>query len=147
MHLFTSTLLAAGLRAQGHNWSVSTAALAAGVLVDGDHFLDMLMQRLAPRRFALERPSRLLLLLHSWELALLLLLLAGRQSSCQPLLLGLASGYGVHLAIDQYTNKPCSPLTYWLLYRAARGFRGPFFPANANQLWVKASLLDLWRWL
>lgn len=66
---------------------------------------------------------RLPLVLHSYELWLLLLVVTLLMRS--PLLLGLAAGYSLHLALDiwRHYHEFRSPLFYSLLYRMRHGFR------------------------
>lgn len=121
----------------------SLSPLLSGFLIDADHLVDHRLHRLA-RDGA---PGRLVLPLHGWEYLPLV-------GWLEPRLLGsltergLTLGMLLHLAIDQTTNPVESPLTYSILYRAARGFRGAFFTGAAGQhAWRDTPVWQIWRWL
>lgn len=148
-HHFWSSLAAGGAL----YWATgSSAALAGsmvgGFLIDADHIIDQLwsIRRGAPfrRKRAAEdldaaasgvapmwlvnllRPRKLLrlpLLFHSYELlAVITVLTLGLRT---PFLIGLWSGYALHISLDmmRHHHEFRSPLFYLLSYRLARRFR------------------------
>ncbi|HWO02912.1 MAG TPA: hypothetical protein VNS63_26960, partial [Blastocatellia bacterium] len=66
---------------------------------------------------------RLPLIFHSYEL--LVVLIAWTANTGTPFLVGLLSGYVLHLALDliRHHREFVSPLFYSLSYRLAHGFR------------------------
>lgn len=119
------------------------APLLSGVLVDADHFVDYAIQRVAPEPLG----DRQVLPLHGWEVVPLVALaetrLLGRRTDH-----GLVLGLAVHFLLDQLTNGPTHPLTYSLVFRASRRFRGHFFSgAPESHAWRDTPLRRLWQWL
>lgn len=101
---------------------VGMLCFLAGVFIDLDHFLEYFWYegvRLDVRDFKLAcdetRFPRVLLILHSWEMLLLLWLLP-LAGLAHPLLLGLLVGLTLHMICDQICNQPF-PLAYFLTYR------------------------------
>jgi hypothetical protein len=122
-------------------------AVAAGVLVDLDHFIDFFDSKDEGRNCHMFRPF------HAWEyfLAALVLLVLFWPNT---LFLAALLGYLSHLAIDQLTNR-VHPLAYLLVFRASRGFRRrhltPFLfdesyklPKAPRPLWGRLEP-SLWR--
>ena len=110
--------------------SIGCAAISfvAGVLLDADHFIDYC----ADHGFTLNiqdvydtcleiRLNRLYLILHSYEL-LILLWMAIFVFGLSSLWKAFALGYTQHILLDQMTN-PIRPLGYFLTYRIAKGFK------------------------
>lgn len=113
---------------------LATGLVAGGFLIDLDHAIDYVLfdrQRdLRPSaflRYYLEgRPRRVVLLLHSYELFLLLTVLAAWTGSA--LLWGYVIGGLMHLALDMIFNGGLLPdnvlAFYSFTYRAAHRFDG-----------------------
>lgn len=112
-HAAVSLGLAALVVARSRRWRDALPVLVAGVLVDLDHLFDLGVHRL--RRGG--PPEYLVLPLHAWEWVLALLTRRTRLS------LGLAGGLAAHLALDQGNRAIRHPLFYWIVVRAAHGFR------------------------
>lgn len=140
-HLIASTGLATIQWIRTGRLAPTIAPLLTGFLVDGDHFFEFIRFRLADRK---DR-SVVILPLHGWEYAILLLLierLLGKRFAG-----GLFLGYAVHLGIDQITNEITHPLAYFLTYRWRRGFTSTIFnhPRESNIDWLTGSFADLWK--
>lgn len=143
VHLVISLGLAALQLWRTRRLIPTVAPLASGFLVDADHLVDHGLRNSSLGRGG----ERLVLALHGWEY---LLPLGWLESK----LLRSRSGYGltlgllVHLVVDHLTNDANSPLTYFVLYRASRGFAGRFFAGEAGQhAWRDAPIRQMWRWL
>jgi hypothetical protein len=112
------------------------AALAGGFFVDVDPLVD----------YFAARHTRIVLPLHGWELVPLSIALDRRLG----LGWALAGGYVLHLGMDQLWNEKRSPLAYFLIYRASKGFRehelGSVDPVERH-VWRRSSPLGLLRWL
>jgi len=149
-HHFWTSLAAGGALywATGSGWAVA-GAMVGGFLIDADHVFDQLwsIRRGAPylgkkRAEAAARNSnkrgvaglitrflrrrklvRLPLLFHSYELLAVLVVLTIYLRT--PFLIGLVTGYALHIALDltRHYNEVCSPFFYFLSFRLARGFR------------------------
>lgn len=148
-HHFWSSLAAGGAL----YWATgSSAALAGsmigGFVIDADHIIDQLwsIRRGAPFRreqdhgpgshsmiggthawlvkhFRARKLLRLPLIFHSYELLAVITILT--LNSRTPFLIGLLSGYVLHLTLDmiRHHHEFRSPLFYLLSYRLAQGFR------------------------
>jgi len=123
----------------GRRWRAIGAALIGGFLIDADHLFDYALAR----RYG---HARMILPLHGWEYLPLIILL-DRQIGARG---ALFAGFACHLTLDQIWNEKRSPLAYFLLYRALRGFRadslGPEDPARRHR-WRHASPAGLVRWM
>jgi hypothetical protein len=147
-HHFWSSLAAGGALYWATGSSASLAgAMMGGFLIDADHIFDQLwsIRHGAPFRRPIEdraarlragrprawladrvRPRKLLrlpLIFHSYELLVAVALLTVGLST--PFLIGLLSGYVLHLSLDvmRHHHEFCSPWFYLLSYRLAHGFR------------------------
>ena len=149
-HHFWSSLAAGGALYWATGSSTALAgAMIGGFLIDADHVLDQLwsISRGAPylgkkraeqaarnagkggltgfiTRFVRRRKLvRLPLLFHSFELVVVFVILAINIRT--PFLIGLATGYELHILLDlvRHYHEVCSPLFYLLSYRMAHGFR------------------------
>jgi hypothetical protein len=141
-HHFWSSLAAGGAL----YWATGSSAALGGAMlggfaIDADHVLDQLWSirkgaevvspksggrpalSLYARYFRRRKLVRLPLLFHSYELlAVLIALISMFHTS---FLIGLLSGYVLHLSMDvmRHHHEFASPLFYSLSYRMARGFR------------------------
>lgn len=94
--------------------SAAVTALAVGVLMDVDHLVDYYFWLWK------ERTTHLWLVLHWYELAIPMFL-ATWLSGWHPMLLAATLAYLAHMLTDQFTNR-LEPFTYFMTYRATRGF-------------------------
>ena len=90
------------------------AAIVTGVLIDGDHVLDWADWIYYGYR------KHMIVLLHAWELVVLLL--ASLLFWQHPIFLAGVLGYTGHVVSDHLLN-PTRPWTYSLVYRVYRRFR------------------------
>lgn len=136
-----SSLPLAYLISHRWGWAGALGALAAGVMIDGDHLVDYAWTRISRER------NHFLAPLHGWEVALGLTLLASkarrlaerqavpgrwlghtREQAGTPQLVaaaltGASLGMWLHLALDVLGNRPKHVGVYSLAYRARHGFR------------------------
>jgi hypothetical protein len=110
--------------------AAALACFLAGVFVDVDHLLDYVWRhgaRIRPRHlfrvFETEVFDNIFIFLHAWEWILVALVILWLLD-WQPVMVGLAIGFSVHLALDQLVNRH-SPWSYFLTYRAWHRFSGP----------------------
>jgi hypothetical protein len=149
-HHFWTSMVAGGALYWATGSSTALAgSMIGGFVIDADHVVDQLwsIRRGAPfrreqplheavnystagrTRAWLEkhfRPRKLLrlpLIFHSYELLAVILILT--LNSRTPFLIGLLSGYLLHLGLDmnRHHHEFRSPLFYLLSYRLTRGFR------------------------
>lgn len=148
-HHFWASLAAGGALTWATGSSAAlTGAMLGGFLIDSDHVLDQLwsiragapLTRLAARQQARSESKsrarawitryvrrrklvRLPLIFHSYELLALLVALTITWRT--PFLIGLTTGYALHLACDliRHYHEFRSPVFYLLLYRLSRRFR------------------------
>jgi hypothetical protein len=126
-HLIISLPLAAAFYAATDSWSGSLAAGAANVLIDLDHIPDYLWWRRGWRGWrdmvdsaAQSQWSRLVVLLHSWELLVLAALFLTRWFT--PWLgWGLVTGWACHMACDSLVNEVRWGF-YFLTFRVGKRF-------------------------
>src|SRR6185295_14939225 len=141
-HHFWSSLAAGGAL----YWATGSAAALGGAMlggfaIDADHVLDQLWsirrgapplrstsvsrtgQSLYDRYFRRRKLVRLPLVFHSYELLAVLIGLTAALRT--PLLIGLLSGYVLHLSMDvvRHHHEFLSPFFYSLSYRMVRGFQ------------------------
>jgi len=90
------------------------AAIVTGVLIDGDHLLDWIDWMYQGYR------KHMIVLLHAWELVVLLL--ASLLFWQHPIFLAAVLGYVGHVTSDHLLNSTY-PWTYFLSYRIYRKFR------------------------
>lgn len=109
-HAAISLALAAVVVARTRRWRSALPVLAAGVLVDIDHLVDLAENR------ASDRPKWTILPLHAWEWVFALIARHNRTGD------GLASGLAVHLALDQWNSAISHPLFYSIVFRARHRF-------------------------
>ena len=106
------------------------AALLVGVFIDVDHVLDLYYWLVRNDK------RRVWVLLHSYELVPPFL--AGAYlTGWSPAVLAAALAFLAHILTDQLTNH-VRPLTYFLTYRVAHGFRrSELLPKGDEQLYSK----------
>lgn len=131
-HLLTSAVACAGAFAATGSPLVTAAVAAGGFLIDLDHVVDYVVierQRdLRPgvflRHYLEGRVRRAVLLLHSYELFVLLAAVAWRTESAA--LTAYLVGAVMHLALDLTVNGEMTPRSivafYSFVYRAAHRF-------------------------
>lgn len=127
-HLKFSTVFAAGLWGVSKKWEVALGCLASGVLVDIDHLIEYgsyCMNNAARWNweeffsgiyFNKKRTTKVIF--HSWEAAIFMWMMVWRTHGFQrkSILYGIASGYTLHLTLDQIGNN-LNHLGYFELYR------------------------------
>jgi hypothetical protein len=143
-HHFWSSLAAGGALywATGSGTALAGAMLG-GFAIDADHVVDQwwsirmsdVSAKAASQATLGSEPSwvhryfrrrkllRLPLIFHSYELLVLLIILTAKAGT--PFLVGLLSGYALHLALDvaRHHHEFVSPLFYSLSYRLSQGFQ------------------------
>ena len=140
-HLWSSAAAGAALYWITGSSTALTGALVGGFLIDADHVVDQLwsIRKGAPllRKRAAEESSsgfveryflrrkllRLPLIFHSYEL--MCVLAAATLLLRTPFLIGLLSGYVLHLSLDlaRHYHEFQSPFFYLITYRLSQGFR------------------------
>jgi hypothetical protein len=129
-HVYTSAALAAALYAYSHSVPEAALCFAGGTLIDLDHLIDFHL--FSGEEFTIKnffswchsRWQRLTLIFHSYELFCVACAVAYYLDST--LVRGVLWGAGLHLLLDQIGNQKnfrISPWFYFLIYRAAVGFR------------------------
>lgn len=126
-HIIATIPLATALALIYNDLYTGLIAMAAGILIDIDHFIEYFI---VERDFnigkfyqncmtGLQGHKRIILIMHSWELLFILWVLYLFTPS--PFLLAVFSSFTLHIVLDQAFNnvKPC---TYFLIYRIIRGF-------------------------
>ncbi|MBV9543565.1 MAG: hypothetical protein JOY61_04240 [Chloroflexi bacterium] len=135
-HAAVSLGLAALVVRRTHRWRDALPILIAGVLVDLDHLIDLVVNRRSG-----EETRYLILPLHAWEWVFGLLMRGTRLS------LNLAGGLAAHLALDQVNHAIRHPFFYWITVRAMYGFRARHplvYPERMKEgaRWMRQSPLD-----
>jgi hypothetical protein len=152
-HLWTSVAAGGGLWFLTGSGSALIGAIIGGVLIDADHVVDQLWSirqgaiYMKPANMEAEAtragigPSsgkaarspmgwikrrkliRLPLMFHSYELLVIAMVVAAQVRT--PLVLGLVTGYALHITLDliRHHHEFRSRLFYLLLYRLSVGFR------------------------
>jgi hypothetical protein len=135
LHLLVGIMLGLFLTRVGKLDRVLTWTLFSSLLLDIDHIVDYL-RTVGPRWDAnalttgsyFASSGRVMVLLHSWELAVAMLMIGlvfGDRKYSAPLL-GLGVGMIGHLFVDQITyNQPWS--AYFLVARWLHGFADPLY--------------------
>lgn len=107
--------------------AISISCLLSGILLDVDHLLDFYL--FTHERFSFKafqswceevRWEKIYLILHSYELYLLLVLAACVYTS--EVLIGVLLGMGLHLLMDQLGNTVLDKWFYFLIFRYRAGF-------------------------
>ncbi len=112
---------------------IAAYSVIAGIFLDIDHVPDFILQagiknrspKQAWRAFLSARLPELYLVLHSYEL-LILIFIAGRLSGWNERMLGLAAGALLHMVLDQFSNTfkyGLKPYFYFLTARALKRFK------------------------
>ena len=139
-HTLISVMLSPLVYLFSRSLTAARACFGAGILIDIYHFFEFFykfgFRRISLKRFfrAAENHEydRFFLLFHSYELALILWLIAIFLIR-KPWAWGFALGFTVHIIADQIYN-PCHPLTYLLLYRIKNRFVGDrLFPPKIQE--------------
>lgn len=120
-HAAVSLGVAALVVTRTRRWRDALPVLAAGVLVDLDHLVDLGLHH-ANSRF-----DFIVLPLHAWEWVFALLA-RNRRVTDQ-----LAGGLAAHLALDQGNSALSHPLVYWISVRAWYGFRASWPLADPDR--------------
>jgi len=130
-HLLAGGILGAATYSLSQDAAGAAAVCAGSVLIDLDHLHDYCsewglidgVKRLFENAFMgrSDKAKRVFILLHSWELLLILALLSVLLLDSS-LLLYAIFGASVHLMMDHIGNG-LRPMSYVLAYRAGKGFR------------------------
>jgi hypothetical protein len=145
-HLVTTALACGAVYAATGSPALTVGIAAGGFLIDVDHVVDYVLfegrRDLRPAaflRYYLEgHVQRVVLLLHSYELAALLILLAWTTGSAW--LWGYCLGMALHLPLDIIFNGRYVPGGLVGFYSFARRWRAGF---RANRFWDAARLAPL----
>ena len=134
-HAAVSLALAGVVVAQSRRWTVAIPVQTTKVFADFDHQED---HREAQTN---ETHEHVYLPLHAWEWVLSLL--AWRERTTEM----LAGGLATHLALDQLNPAIKHPFFYWIVVRAAHGFRArePLVHKDVFERasrWTSGGLLD-----
>lgn len=147
-HHFWSSLAAGAALYWATGSSAAVAgAMAGGFLIDSDHVIDQLwsirhgapfrrkqrqgegggahrgMRAWVTNHFGARKLLRLPLIFHSYELLAVIAIMTGYFRT--PFLIGLLSGYVLHLSLDllRHHHEFRSPFFYFVSYRLFHGFR------------------------
>ena len=109
-HVASSALIAGVLYLFFKSWSMALSCFISGILIDIDHIYDYLREYGMPfmvKKFFTEVYSdnipRLTLIFHSWELVLLIGIIAWVYSG-NPWFIGIFVGLGQHIVLDKLNN-------------------------------------------
>ena len=140
-HIALSGAVGAGIYWWTQSWPAALACLAAGVLIDLDHFLDFYLARgRLPvsyddlvRYGDLDKKGKLYLVLHGYE-QMVVLWLCIYYFHLDAVWVGAALSMSVHLLCDQIAN-PFRVMGYFFTYRWYNRFerRRIFTPAYLQQ--------------
>ncbi len=126
-HVAFSVPFAGGLYAATSSWQLAVAAFVSGIFVDLDHVFDYLVEygfNLDLKNFLTSFPEgryrRIYILLHGWEWVVCGAVVAW-LSHWNPWAVGTVLGVGVHLILDQLTNKS-KQWAYFLTWRCLTRF-------------------------
>ena len=127
-HVASSALSAAILYMVFKSWSMALSCFLSGIFIDIDHIYDYLREFGLPFRIKdfihavyTAKFNRMTLFFHSWE-ALFLLLLTAWIMNWNPVMVGIAAGFGHHIVLDKlHTGERL--LTYFFVWRWKRDFQ------------------------
>lgn len=129
-HLYASTLLGGTLYSLTQSKQVAILSFLSGVFIDLDHVFDFLIfskEKLSIRNIFSwcenVRWKRITLIFHSYEIFLILCIIT--YYFPDNILIGILSGMGLHLMLDQIGNHRRFGLSLWFyffIYRALAGF-------------------------
>ena len=131
-HLVTTAIACAGTASLTGSWTATAAVAAGGFLIDVDHAIDYVLlernRRLTPdaflRHYLEGRTQRTVLMLHSYELFVLLAVAAWWSDALW--LWAYLWGATLHLALDLAFNGEVTPRSIYAFYsfgyRLAHGF-------------------------
>ena len=109
-HVVSSALIAGVLYLFFKSWSMALSCFISGILIDIDHIYDYLREYGMPfmvKKFFTEVYSdnipRLTLIFHSWELVLLIGIIAWVYNG-NPWFAGIFVGLGQHIVLDKLNN-------------------------------------------
>lgn len=132
-HTAVSLSAGAGLYIYTGSPVIALYSVIAGIFLDIDHVPDFILQAGVQNRtpkeaweaFHSARLPELYLGLHSYEF-LFVLFLAGELAGWNEIMLGLAAGTLLHMALDQFSNSfkyGLKPYFYFLTARALKKFK------------------------
>lgn len=130
VHTASSIILAVVLYYFSHSLGLLFSTLLAGIFIDLDHLIDFwkskpqnpfsIKEFLRPRGY-MKQNHKAFVPLHSYELIAILWLLAFR-THWNPILIGLSSGFTLHLILDDIGND-LKTFSYFIVYRIAKKFQ------------------------
>lgn len=136
-HILSTIPLSIGISVLYSNFTLGAISLIIGVFTDIDHILEyfFVKREFKVRKFynecinGLIGHKRIILVFHSYELLLVLLILFFIFPSV--LLLSVISSFLLHLLLDQHFNN-VGNLTYFFTYRLLNGFHRHCFFESKN---------------
>lgn len=143
-HVAASSIVSAGTYVLSDSATMAAVTLFSGIFMDADHLIDYIFMHRPPynighffETYSKNKQTHVLLMLHSWELIVILAIIA-MASNWEPFSTGLLIGMGHHMVLDQIFNH-AYPLSYFLTFRifsrlsSDRCFYGPTAkPNNKN---------------
>lgn len=126
-HIITSGMVSVALWPVYHSVEISVMCFLTGVFIDIDHFIDYFREFgfniNVPKFFQVfkgKNINRVWIPLHSWELFGMMLFFSwlGQGNNW---MIGLITGYFLHMILDQLFNKP-GPWSYFLVFRYTKKF-------------------------
>jgi len=140
-HVAASIIVSAGTYVLSDSATMAAVTLFSGIFIDADHLIDYVFMHRPPynigrffETYYKNKPTHVFLVLHSWDLILILVPMA-MATNGDPFITGLLIGMGHHLLLDQIFNH-AYPLGYFLTFRIffrlsyARCFRLPSCTTN-----------------
>lgn len=133
-HLIIGILLGLALFKITHKKKVFLWVILASLLIDLDHLVDYFLAFgftfnpfVIPAGEYFDLNKKALVLFHSWEVALILLILGLIKSTrFQIIFLSVGAGMLGHLLVDQITNTPPWDF-FFILVRISHGFLQPYY--------------------
>ncbi len=109
------------------SWYLSIACLLSGIFIDLDHLIDYFREQGWPFRIKKffqicdeAQFNRIILFFHGWEWVLLFMAIAWK-SGWDPLVTGVAIGFGHHILLDVIYNR-AGIRTYSIIWRWSKDF-------------------------
>lgn len=126
-HFSVAVICSAALFFKFHSLAYAAVFAAGSIFIDLDHFIDYFLYR---NKFSLShfvnsaylKSGKSYIFLHSWELVIILALIAGLTGSA--LLTVFSLSLVIHLCIDNVQRR--RPLFYFLIYRMINKFDARF---------------------
>jgi len=140
VHFLTTMILAAIIVRVSSSFLYGFVCILGGIFVDLDHLIDYFLstrKRLALKEFVTHKylaSGKIYLFLHSWEINLIILIMAISLDSA--LLWVLFLSLTTHLFIDSLQRE--NSLFYFLSYRLSKGFNfGAMLPKTRERMFKR----------